>query len=65
MRLQLDELGMIPANYPKTFYRVSDWKSGAFIADFSNEGEATVFSYVSNHGGRYDHKVSTMHLTRG
>lgn len=63
MKLQRDELGMIPADYPKVFYRVYHWMTGAFIADFSNEAEAVEFSYVRNHGGRYDHKVATMRMT--
>lgn len=63
MQLNLDSLGMIPANYPKTFYRVTTWATGSFVADFTTEGEAVNASYASNHGGRFDHKVSTMHLT--
>lgn len=62
MKLKLDELGMIPASYPKTFYRVSTWNTCAFVADFTTEAEAVRASYARNHGGRFDHKVSTMHL---
>lgn len=62
MELKRDELGMIPASYPKTFYRVTTWATGTLVADYSTEGEAVRASYASNHGGRYDHKVSTMHL---
>lgn len=63
MQLHLDELGRIPANYPKTFYRVEDWFTGSRVADFTTQAEAEKASYASNHGGRYDHKVSTVHLT--
>lgn len=62
MKLHLDELGMIPATYPSTFYRVEDWMTGRRIADYTTEAEAVKASYASNHGGRYDHKVSTMHM---
>lgn len=40
MRLQLNEHGMIPADYPKTFYRVETWATGYHVADFTNEAEA-------------------------
>ncbi|MEC9244632.1 MAG: hypothetical protein VYB05_07670 [Pseudomonadota bacterium] len=62
MQLQLDELGLIPASYPKTFYRVEDWRTGRRVADYSTEAEAVKASYASAHGGRFDHKVSTMHM---
>lgn len=62
MKLHLDELGMIPADYPKTFYRVETWETGSFVADYSTEAEAVKASYASTHGGRFDHKVSPMHL---
>ena len=33
MRLHLDHLGMIPASYPKTFYRVETWSGGHYGID--------------------------------
>ncbi|GGA64629.1 hypothetical protein [Pelagibacterium lentulum] len=62
MKLKLDALGMIPADYPKTFYRVSTWSTDSYVADYSSEDEAKKASFASTHGGRFDHKVSTMHL---
>lgn len=62
--LTLDNLGMIPANYPSTFYRLTNWMNGTFVADYATETEAVAASYASKHGGRYDHKVSTMHIAR-
>lgn len=63
MQLKLDALGMIPADYPRTFYRVEHYATGRYLADFTTETEAYKFAYASTHGGRYDHKVSTMHMT--
>ena len=63
MKLQQDELGMIPANYPKVWFLVSTWNTGSFVADYSTEGEAIAASYASKNGTKYDHKVSTMRLT--
>lgn len=40
MQLHLDELGMIPATYPKVFYRVSHWRSDFRVADYSTKIEA-------------------------
>lgn len=62
MQLKLNDLGMIPANYPKVFFRVSTWNTGSFVADFTTEAEAIVASYASKNGTKYDHKVSTMKL---
>lgn len=62
MKLQLNELNMIPANYPKKFFRVSTWNTGAFVADFTIEAEAIAASYASLNGTKYDHKVSTMQM---
>ena len=63
-RLHLDPVTcMIPATYPKTFFRVTDWNSGVYIADFDQEGEAVAFSYCTNTGKRFDDRVSTMRLT--
>ena len=62
MQLKLNELGMIPATYPKTFFRVSTWNTGSFVADFSTEAEAIAASCASKNGTKYDHKVSKMHL---
>lgn len=63
MKLQQNEFGTLPAIYPKTFYRLTNWMNGAFVADYDNEAEAVAASYASKNGTRYDHKVSTMHLT--
>ena len=63
MQLKLDNLGMIPATYPAVWFRVENWMTGRFIADFDNEAEAVKFSYASNHGGKYDHKVSRVSLS--
>lgn len=63
MKLQLDELGMIPATYPKSFYRVEDYRSGRYIADFTSEGEAQAAAYASSTGLRFDHKIASMTLS--
>lgn len=63
MKLQRGEFGTIPANYPKTFYRLTNWMTGAFIDDYDNQAEAHAASFASKNGTQYDHKVSTMHLT--
>lgn len=63
MQLHLDELGMIPTNYPKTFYRVSHYRTDFRVADYSTLSEAERASYASVTGERFDHKVSTMFLT--
>lgn len=63
MRLHLDAMGMIPAGYPRTFYRVSDWKSGRRLADFSTPGEAERFAVEDSGRGNLDHKVSALHLS--
>lgn len=62
MQIKHDEIGFLPANCPKVFYRVENWMTGAFVADFTTRGEAEKASYASNHGGRFDHKVSEMKL---
>lgn len=58
-------MGMIPASYPKTFYRVETWSGGHYVADFTTAGEA--YSYAIAHdkerGCRFDHRVAQMHLT--
>lgn len=64
MQLKLDEFGRITKDYPSTFYRLTNWMTGAFVDDYSSEAEATKASYASAHGGRYDHKISTMHSSR-
>lgn len=63
MKLELNENGTIPATYPKTWFRVSTWNTGSFVADYSTEAEAVAASYASKNGTKYDHKVSTMVLT--
>ena len=63
MQLTLDQPGMIPATYPATFYRVSDWRTGRFIADYSTQAEAVKASYASTTGKRFDDSVATMHRT--
>lgn len=64
MQLHLDSLGLIPATYPKTFYRVECWNRGKRIADFDNMAEASRFAidHAKQTGARYDHKVATMHV---
>jgi hypothetical protein len=65
MQLQLDEYGRIPADWPRSFYRVFDWRTGRRIADFSTSAEAHKFAIddaAATHC-RYDHKVSQMHMT--
>ncbi len=63
MKLQRDALGMIPASYPRTFYRLTNWMTGAFVDDYDNHSEAVAASYASKNGTQYDHNVSTMHVT--
>jgi hypothetical protein len=64
MQLHLDaRTGTIPASYPKTWFRVSDWITGRFIADFTTKAEAYECSFSSNTGKRYNDKVSTMRLS--
>lgn len=62
MQLELDALGMIPATYPKKFYRVEDYKSGKRIADFTTESEARKVAYASYTGLKFDHKICHMTL---
>lgn len=62
MKLTRDAIGMIPADYPKSFFRLSNWMSGAFVEDYSTEAEAVAASYASVNGTRYDHKVSKMQM---
>lgn len=62
MKLQLDNLGRITKEYPSTFYRLTNWMNGTYVADYSTEAEAISASYASKNGTRYDHKVSTMHI---
>jgi len=66
MQLQLDKLGRIGTNYPKTFFRVSCWKSDRRIADFSDKGEAEKFAVLDAKSRCYDfdHKVARMTLSR-
>jgi len=63
MKLSLNAIGNIPADYPAIWFRVSTWANESFVADFTTEAEAVAASYSSNHGGRFDHKVATMKLT--
>jgi len=63
MQLHLDELGMIPSNYPKVFFRVEDYRTGCYIADFTTETEAQKAAFASNTGNRFDHKIATIRLT--
>lgn len=66
MQLHLDAMGRITADYPAVFFRVSKWSNDCRVADFTNEDEAKMFA-ISNAretGCRYDHKVSTMKMTR-
>jgi hypothetical protein len=62
--LPLTELGFIPSDRAKTFYRVESWNTGSFIADFATQAEAKSFaiSDARANGCRYDHKVSTCTL---
>lgn len=63
MRLQLDQLGMIPADYPRSFFRVSSERTGSRIADFDNRAEAETFAIVDSGKGNRDHRVAAMHMT--
>ena len=62
MKLNLDNLGRITPEYPKTFYRLTNWMTGTYVADYSTESEAIQASYASKNGTMYDHKVSEMHI---
>lgn len=66
MQLNLDQLGRITAEYPAVFFRVSTWTTERRVADFSNEDEAKRFAitHAKETGCRYDHKVSTMKISR-
>jgi len=63
--LPMTELGSIPSNRTSVFYRVESW-NGRFIADFAIKSQAEEFaiSDARTKGYRYDHKVSTMQMTR-
>jgi len=63
MRLQLDDLGFIPADYPRSFFRVEDERTGKRIADFTTAAEAHKFAIVDSGKGNRDHKVAQMHMT--
>jgi len=63
MKLQLNAIGNIPADYPAIWFRVSTYATESFVADYSTEAEAVKASYASTHGGRLDHKVATMRLS--
>jgi len=63
MKLSLNAIGNIPADYPAIWFRVSTWATDSYVADYSTEAEAIKASYASTHGGRLDHKVATMHLS--
>ena len=63
MKLNLDSLGRITKEYPTTFFRLTNWMTGTFVADYSTESEAVAASYASKNGTMYDHKVSKMSLT--
>lgn len=65
-QLSLSPLGLIPLDYPRTFYRVEDWINGKRIADFTSLSEATAFAIndARKTGCRHDHKVCTVRLTR-
>lgn len=60
-QLPMTELGFIPNDRQKTFFRVESWNTGSFIADFATKAEAQAFaiSDARARGCRYDHKVST------
>lgn len=62
MKLELDSLGMVPATYPKKFYRLTTWATGRYVADYDSLSEAKAASYASKNGTKYDHKVSTMEI---
>ena len=63
MKLHLDQIGRIPAAYPKTFWRVSTWRTDRRVADFDNQAEAVAFSITDSGRGNTDHKVSCHHMT--
>ena len=65
MRLELNDLGMIPATWPKTFYRVETWNTGSRVADFTTSGEAARFAIADarERGFHYDHRVCQMTLS--
>ena len=64
MRLELDDLGMIPATWPKTFFRVEMYLTGSRVADFTTRGEAGRFAITDarERGCRYDHRIIQMTL---
>jgi hypothetical protein len=63
MQLHLDKFGHFTSEYPTKFYRVTHWRTGSHIADFTTHGEAVKASYASVNGERYDHRVSEMHIS--
>ena len=63
MKLNLDSLGNIPATYPAKFFRVSNYATGARVADFSGVTEAREFAIIDSGAGNWDHKVSAMFMT--
>ncbi len=65
MKLQLDQLGRIAENYPKTFWRVSCRKNDHRIADFSTQIEAEKFAITHALHSRYDYdyKVAKINLS--
>jgi hypothetical protein len=64
--LPMTHLGNIPNNRNVTFYRVEEWKSGCFVADFALKSQAESFAIsdarVKN--CKYDHKVSRVVLVK-
>ena len=66
MQLNLDQLGRITSEYPAVFFRVSTWSTERRVADFTTESEAQRFAidHAKEAGCRYDHKVSTMKISR-
>lgn len=62
MKLHLNELGMIPSDYPRAFFRVEDYKTGRRIADFTSRAEAENAAFSRSTGLRFDHKIAEMRL---
>jgi hypothetical protein len=66
MQLHLDPTTRtIPANYPRTFYRVETFRGGFYRADFDNLTEAQAFAISDSGRGNIDHAVKAMHLGKG
>lgn len=63
--INLDHMGRLPADCPKTFYRVEHWKSGRRDSDWRTGYAAQRRAIELSKIDGFDGRVSTMHLTRG